>query len=179
MLFDPHRPRDASINYGTNSNYDSDNTHSSPAKRPSVALRSESASRSTASPVASSSTLNHSPPRPQAPSESKPKSQNHPSSVLPLDSTPVLSSLPPPGLAVSATAEWDFDAHPAGPPASSTSVFQCTEDGCSKSYKGKNARSIWKRHLADKHGIGLSSQKKRTRWDSGASCHAADELSSR
>lgn len=41
--------------------------------------------------------------------------------------------------------------------------FQC--DYCPKSYRGHHARSIWRRHLSDKHGIPLSDQPRRTRWD--------------
>lgn len=41
--------------------------------------------------------------------------------------------------------------------------FSCTH--CDKTYKGKHARSIWRRHLQDKHGIPLSHQPRRTRWD--------------
>jgi len=36
-------------------------------------------------------------------------------------------------------------------------------------YKGKHARSIWRRHLCDKHGIPLSDQPRRTRWDKSES----------
>ncbi|KAK0554792.1 hypothetical protein OC845_000614 [Tilletia horrida] len=43
-------------------------------------------------------------------------------------------------------------------------VFPCPF--CEKSYEGKHARSIWRRHLQDKHAIPLSAQPRRTRWDS-------------
>ncbi|CAD6985473.1 unnamed protein product [Tilletia controversa] len=46
------------------------------------------------------------------------------------------------------------------------SVFPCPF--CDKSYEGKHARSIWRRHLQDKHAIPLSAQPRRTRWDSDA-----------
>lgn len=36
-------------------------------------------------------------------------------------------------------------------------------------YRGKHARSIWRRHLCDKHGIPLAAQPRRTRWDKGQS----------
>jgi len=39
--------------------------------------------------------------------------------------------------------------------------------GCRKTYDGKNARSVARRHLQDKHGIPLSQQARRTRWDLG------------
>lgn len=45
-------------------------------------------------------------------------------------------------------------------------AFACPH--CDKSYKGKHARSIWRRHLQDKHGIPLSVQPRRTRWDADA-----------
>jgi hypothetical protein len=38
---------------------------------------------------------------------------------------------------------------------------------CRKTYDGKNARSVARRHLQDKHGIPLSQQARRTRWDGG------------
>ncbi|ODN74379.1 hypothetical protein L202_06790 [Cryptococcus amylolentus CBS 6039] len=36
---------------------------------------------------------------------------------------------------------------------------------CSKTYDGKNARSVARRHLQDKHGVPLSLQARRSRWD--------------
>ncbi|WWD18296.1 hypothetical protein CI109_102746 [Kwoniella shandongensis] len=36
---------------------------------------------------------------------------------------------------------------------------------CSKTYDGKNARSVARRHLQDKHGVPLAVQKRRSRWD--------------
>ncbi|WVQ80615.1 hypothetical protein IAT38_002720 [Cryptococcus sp. DSM 104549] len=36
---------------------------------------------------------------------------------------------------------------------------------CSKTYDGKNARSVARRHLQDKHGVPLSIQARRSRWD--------------
>lgn len=44
-------------------------------------------------------------------------------------------------------------------------VHQCPK--CEKQYKGKHARSIWRRHLQDKHNIPLSMQVRRSRWDTG------------
>ena len=38
---------------------------------------------------------------------------------------------------------------------------------CHKTFDGKNARSVVRRHLQDKHGFPLSMQKRRTRWDGG------------
>lgn len=45
-------------------------------------------------------------------------------------------------------------------------VFVCPH--CQKRYVGKHARSIWRRHLQDKHAIPLSVQPRRTRWDRDA-----------
>lgn len=42
-------------------------------------------------------------------------------------------------------------------------IFVCPH--CEKRYTGKHARSIWRRHLQDKHAIPLSVQPRRTRWD--------------
>ena len=39
---------------------------------------------------------------------------------------------------------------------------------CNKQYTGKHARSIWRRHLQDKHQIPLAAQPRKTRWDNGA-----------
>lgn len=38
---------------------------------------------------------------------------------------------------------------------------------CEKKYTGKHARSIWRRHLQDKHEIPLALQPRKTRWDNG------------
>ena len=59
----------------------------------------------------------------------------------------------------------DYLLNPAGPASSSETDFKCPN--CDKIYKGKHARSIWRRHLQDKHGIPLSQQPRRTRWDNG------------
>jgi len=61
----------------------------------------------------------------------------------------------------------DYLLNPAGPASSSETDFKCPN--CDKIYKGKHARSIWRRHLQDKHGIPLSQQPRRTRWDNGES----------
>lgn len=61
----------------------------------------------------------------------------------------------------------DYTLNPAGPASSSTTSFKCPHEGCEKVYKGKHARSIWRRHLQDKHGIPLAQQPRRTRWDNG------------
>lgn len=45
-------------------------------------------------------------------------------------------------------------------------LFVCPH--CEKRYVGKHARSIWRRHLQDKHNIPLSVQPRRTRWDRDA-----------
>jgi hypothetical protein len=47
-------------------------------------------------------------------------------------------------------------------------MFPCPH--CAKQYKGKHARSIWRRHLQDKHSIPLAVQPRKTRWDNGAPC---------
>ncbi|KAM0745874.1 hypothetical protein T439DRAFT_330236 [Meredithblackwellia eburnea MCA 4105] len=70
---------------------------------------------------------------------------------------------------IDAEGEGDDDfLNPAGPPANAE-VFVCPHDGCGKSYKGSNARSIWRRHLQDKHGVKLSDQPRRSRWDKDGS----------
>ena len=61
----------------------------------------------------------------------------------------------------------EYTANPAGPASSADVDFKCPQ--CDKVYRGKHARSIWRRHLQDKHGIPLSQQPRRTRWDTGAS----------
>jgi len=38
---------------------------------------------------------------------------------------------------------------------------------CSKTYDGRNARSVARRHLQDKHGLSLGNQPRRSRWDGG------------
>ncbi|PWN95005.1 hypothetical protein FA09DRAFT_341478 [Tilletiopsis washingtonensis] len=48
----------------------------------------------------------------------------------------------------------------------SDGTFACPY--CEKKYMGKHARSIWRRHLQDKHAIPLSQQPRRTRWDGDA-----------
>lgn len=50
-------------------------------------------------------------------------------------------------------------------PASGEEVYPCPN--CPKKYTGKHARSIWRRHLQDKHAIPLAAQPRRTRWDNG------------
>lgn len=59
----------------------------------------------------------------------------------------------------------DYTLNPAGPASSAEIDFKCPN--CNKIYRGKHARSIWRRHLQDKHGIPLSMQPRRTRWDNG------------
>ncbi|KDE09007.1 hypothetical protein MVLG_00729 [Microbotryum lychnidis-dioicae p1A1 Lamole] len=67
----------------------------------------------------------------------------------------------------------DYTANPAGPASSSDTDFKCSY--CDKIYKGKHARSIWRRHLQDKHGIPLASQPRRTRWDNDANRPKSEE----
>jgi hypothetical protein len=50
-------------------------------------------------------------------------------------------------------------------PESEVTIYDC--EYCDKTYQGKHARSIWRRHLSDKHKIPLSTQPRRTRWDNG------------
>jgi hypothetical protein len=40
---------------------------------------------------------------------------------------------------------------------------------CAKTYDGRNARSVARRHLQDKHGVPLKLQGRRSRWDDGES----------
>ncbi|KAK8858408.1 hypothetical protein IAR55_002635 [Kwoniella newhampshirensis] len=47
--------------------------------------------------------------------------------------------------------------------ASQYEMYTCR--ACSKTYDGKNARSVARRHLQDKHGVPLSVQARRSRWD--------------
>lgn len=68
----------------------------------------------------------------------------------------------------------DYLLNPAGPASSSETDFKCPN--CDKIYKGKHARSIWRRHLQDKHGIPLSQQPRRTRWDNGESDPSLDTI---
>lgn len=60
-------------------------------------------------------------------------------------------------LALSRQAQLEADGGP------NANVFVCPH--CEKRYVGKHARSIWRRHLQDKHAIPLSVQPRRTRWD--------------
>ena len=63
-------------------------------------------------------------------------------------------------LAMSRQAQVDADGGP------NAHIFVCPH--CDKRYTGKHARSIWRRHLQDKHAIPLSVQPRRTRWDRDA-----------
>lgn len=63
-------------------------------------------------------------------------------------------------LALSRQAQVEADGSP------NENVFICPH--CEKRYSGKHARSIWRRHLQDKHSIPLSLQPRRTRWDRDA-----------
>lgn len=50
-------------------------------------------------------------------------------------------------------------------PETGEAVYPCPF--CEKSYGGKHGRSIWRRHLSNKHGIPLHIQPRKTRWDNG------------
>ncbi|GAA93621.1 uncharacterized protein L969DRAFT_43494 [Mixia osmundae IAM 14324] len=58
-------------------------------------------------------------------------------------------------------------------PETNERVFICSY--CGKEYNGKHARSIWRRHLNDKHKIPLSQQPRKTRWDNDANRPKDDE----
>lgn len=60
-----------------------------------------------------------------------------------------------------------YTANIAGPASDENTPFECPR--CDKVYKGKHARSIWRRHMQDKHGVALKDQPRRTRWDNGKS----------
>lgn len=61
------------------------------------------------------------------------------------------------------------EPHSAGEGQSKWEMYTCR--ACRKTYDGKNARSVARRHLQDKHGIPLGRQARRTRWDQGESTH--------
>ncbi|GAA6021196.1 hypothetical protein JCM10207_008351 [Rhodosporidiobolus poonsookiae] len=67
----------------------------------------------------------------------------------------------------------DYLLNPAGPASNAETDFKCPQ--CDKIYRGKHARSIWRRHLQDKHGIPLSAQPRRTRWDNDANRPKTEE----
>ncbi|BGP15526.1 hypothetical protein JCM10213_006574 [Rhodosporidiobolus nylandii] len=67
----------------------------------------------------------------------------------------------------------DYTLNPAGPASNADTDFKCPQ--CDKIYRGKHARSIWRRHLQDKHGIPLSQQPRRTRWDNDANRPKSEE----
>ncbi|KNE92610.1 hypothetical protein PSTG_13996 [Puccinia striiformis f. sp. tritici PST-78] len=58
-------------------------------------------------------------------------------------------------------------------PESEVTIYDC--EYCEKTYQGKHARSIWRRHLSDKHKIPLSTQPRRTRWDNDANRPKTEE----
>lgn len=60
-----------------------------------------------------------------------------------------------------------IEAQPTLDPDTGEAIYPCPF--CDKSYGGKHARSIWRRHLSNKHGIPLNLQPRRTRWDNGES----------
>ncbi|GAA5861607.1 hypothetical protein JCM8547_008089 [Rhodosporidiobolus lusitaniae] len=67
----------------------------------------------------------------------------------------------------------EYTLNPAGPASNSDTDFKCPQ--CDKVYRGKHARSIWRRHLQDKHDIPLSQQPRRTRWDNDANRPKSEE----
>ena len=99
--------------------------------------------------------------RPPTPSHRPPNALMDPIHFVPTPAAPRRRrpSTPPSLLAP------DYPINPAGPASSASTDFKCHK--CDKVYKGKHARSIWRRHLQDKHGIPLASQPRRTRWDNG------------
>lgn len=58
-------------------------------------------------------------------------------------------------------------------PESEVTIYDC--EYCEKTYQGKHARSIWRRHLSDKHKIPLATQPRRTRWDNDANRPKTEE----
>lgn len=62
-----------------------------------------------------------------------------------------------------------IEAQPTLDPKTGEAIYPCPF--CDKSYGGKHARSIWRRHLSNKHGIPLNLQPRRTRWDNGELLH--------
>jgi hypothetical protein len=58
-----------------------------------------------------------------------------------------------------------IEAQPTLDPETGEAIYPCPF--CNKNYGGKHARSIWRRHLSNKHGIPLNLQPRRTRWDNG------------
>jgi len=60
-----------------------------------------------------------------------------------------------------------IEAQPTLDPDTGEAIYPCPF--CDKNYGGKHARSIWRRHLSNKHGIPLNLQPRRTRWDNGKS----------
>ncbi|WFD25569.1 hypothetical protein MNAN1_000529 [Malassezia nana] len=81
---------------------------------------------------------------------------SHPEVAAPESRMPNMDDL----LALSRQAQLEADGGP------NANVFVCPH--CEKRYVGKHARSIWRRHLQDKHAIPLSVQPRRTRWDRDA-----------
>lgn len=58
-----------------------------------------------------------------------------------------------------------IEATPFTDPETGEAIYPCPF--CDKQYGGKHARSIWRRHLSNKHDIPLNVQPRRTRWDNG------------
>lgn len=59
----------------------------------------------------------------------------------------------------------EIQPEPITDPITNKLTFPCPY--CDKKYSGKHARSIWRRHLQDKHEIPLALQPRKTRWDNG------------
>ena len=57
--------------------------------------------------------------------------------------------------------------HSPGAQGSEYEMYTCRV--CARTYDGRNARSVARRHLQDKHGVPLSVQGRRSRWDDGES----------
>lgn len=114
-----------------------------------------------------------------------PKRQSHAQSNLPLASTSALSSAMPelfadhkelkadPGSSVPLVnlpkTVNEVQPEPITDPVTGAVTFPCPY--CDKKYGGKHARSIWRRHLQDKHEIPLALQPRKTRWDNGELHH--------
>jgi len=75
--------------------------------------------------------------------------------------------LHPPALSSSDESHVPVNQYNKGNPPQGSRWEMYTCRGCRKTYDGKNARSVARRHLQDKHGIPLSQQARRTRWDMG------------
>lgn len=59
-------------------------------------------------------------------------------------------------------------------PVTGKEYYFCAK--CGKEYGSDNGRSIWKRHIAEKHGVPLSSQPHKSRWDRSELFFLAERL---